>query len=532
MKQYLAILLAALAAVAPGAAPNANAAAISFGFGAQINSVADFYSPLRPYGTWVNAGPYGRCWRPAQVPVGWRPYSDGSWVWTDAGWYWQSDEPWGWATCHYGSWYDDPNLGWVWIPGTEWAPAWVSWRYSNDYIGWAPIGPNLAVAAPSFFVFVGVNRFRSGFRPDDLIVNNTRIIKQTRSVRNFQRQTVNVNGRQRTIYANKGPGVAPIERATGQRVAPRPVAEVARQTRAPENLPGNQNQQPSRPGQRPGGEATPSATGREQSRTYPQQPEQARPQGQNQPEQKPAERPGQQPQAVPPTGSEQLNNNQRPEQSPAQRPQGEQRPQTTPQEQTPSKPSQPPRVTPETPTTPSQPPAEKPLPPTGREQQPAPQTPTERPLPPTGMNSSLRNNRRKGLCHRPAVNSRYLLLRSRPQKSLCHRRGANSGLRSSLKHRHHSRPVKNLYRRPVASRPGVPHNQLRRHRQHRLHHRVSRQRRKSTRSSTNRRNHPNLNLIRIGTGAGNKGPTHLTRKIKKDTRIACLFCLVVKRSLP
>jgi len=33
-----------------------------------------------------------------------------------------SDEPWGWACYHYGTWVDDPAVGWVWVPGVEWAP--------------------------------------------------------------------------------------------------------------------------------------------------------------------------------------------------------------------------------------------------------------------------------------------------------------------------------------------------------------------------------------------------------------------------
>lgn len=396
MKRTLVILLIAFGAIAPGTTPNANAQAVSVGlnigggFGMQINSAADFYTPLTPYGTWVNVGSYGRCWRPTQVATGWRPYSVGSWVWTDAGWFWQSQEPWGWATCHYGSWTFDPTMGWVWIPGTQWAPAWVSWRYSDNYIGWAPIGPNLAVLPTSFFAFVGVNSFRSGFRPNDLIVNNASIIRGTRPIKNFERQTVNVDGRQRTIFANKGPGVAPFERA-GQRLTARPVAEVARQTRTPENLRGNENDR-NRPGQRPGGEATPSPTGREQSRPYPQQPEQAQPQRPGQLEQRPGERPEQQPGAISPTGREQgreqLNNNQ-PEPTPAERPQREQRPQETPEQQTPTAPSRPPTVAPETPTAPSQTPTERPLPPTGREERPTPQTPAETPTPPTGREQSL-----------------------------------------------------------------------------------------------------------------------------------------------
>jgi hypothetical protein len=52
-----------------------------------------------------------------------------------------SEEPFGWATFHYGRWTRLRNIGWIWVPGDEWAPAWVSWRKSNDYIGWAPLPP-------------------------------------------------------------------------------------------------------------------------------------------------------------------------------------------------------------------------------------------------------------------------------------------------------------------------------------------------------------------------------------------------------
>jgi hypothetical protein len=84
-----------------------------------------------------------------------RPHNVGRWAWTSGGWYWISDEPWGWATYHYGTWYLDPVYGWVWIPDYEWAPAWVEWRYGGDYIGWAPLGP------PSFF-FVNIGFHHPG----------------------------------------------------------------------------------------------------------------------------------------------------------------------------------------------------------------------------------------------------------------------------------------------------------------------------------------------------------------------------------
>jgi hypothetical protein len=104
-------------------------------------SFGAFYSSLAPHGEWISmdAGVYA--WHPHSVEADWRPYTAGKWVWTDDGWYWASDEPWGWATYHYGRWYYDDNYGWVWIPGYDWAPAWVEWRYGGDYVGWAPLGP-------------------------------------------------------------------------------------------------------------------------------------------------------------------------------------------------------------------------------------------------------------------------------------------------------------------------------------------------------------------------------------------------------
>src|ERR1044072_1148419 len=149
MKQRIIVILFACAAMMTSS-PSAVRAQVSFSASIQINSPSDFYQPLEPYGTWVEVRSYGRCWRPREVAVDWQPYTMGHWEWPDAGWYWVSDEPWGWAAFHYGSWYHDSSYGWVWIPGTDWAPAWVTWRYSDDYIGWAPCGAGITARAPSF----------------------------------------------------------------------------------------------------------------------------------------------------------------------------------------------------------------------------------------------------------------------------------------------------------------------------------------------------------------------------------------------
>src|SRR5262249_48307522 len=47
------------------------------------------------------------------------------------------------------------------IPGDQWGPSWVSWRASDDYVGWAPLPPggyDVSVASADF-VFVPEGRF-------------------------------------------------------------------------------------------------------------------------------------------------------------------------------------------------------------------------------------------------------------------------------------------------------------------------------------------------------------------------------------
>ncbi|PKL83477.1 MAG: hypothetical protein CVV24_04755 [Ignavibacteriae bacterium HGW-Ignavibacteriae-3] len=104
-------------------------------------SIGFFYSSLQPYGEWMELDNELIVWRPNRINRNWRPYSNGRWSWTSDGWHWDSFEPFGWATYHYGRWYLDDYYGWIWIPGYEWAPAWVEWRYDNNYIGWAPLPP-------------------------------------------------------------------------------------------------------------------------------------------------------------------------------------------------------------------------------------------------------------------------------------------------------------------------------------------------------------------------------------------------------
>ena len=163
-----------------------------------------FYTKLEPHGAWLETSDYGYVWQPreAESSRSWRPYTNGRWVYTDAGWTWISQEPFGWATYHYGRWTRLRGIGWVWVPGNQWAPAWVSWRKSNDYVGWAPLPPearfdqrtgihnwsdNYYDIGPDQYCFVptrefGAQRIESTIVPPE---RNVTIVNQTTNVTNI-----------------------------------------------------------------------------------------------------------------------------------------------------------------------------------------------------------------------------------------------------------------------------------------------------------------------------------------------------------
>ena len=110
---------------------------------AGVRHVSDFHQPLARYGSWVGHPRYGSVFVPSRAHAGhnFRPYTRGNWQYTEWGWTWSSQLPFGWATDHYGRWFFEPRIGWAWVPGTVWAPAWVSWRSGGGYVGWAPLPP-------------------------------------------------------------------------------------------------------------------------------------------------------------------------------------------------------------------------------------------------------------------------------------------------------------------------------------------------------------------------------------------------------
>jgi len=189
--------------------------------------VGFFYNELSPYGEWVMHPQYGWAWFPRNVMPGWRPYTLGRWVESDYGWTWASDEPFGWATYHYGRWAWDPQIGWLWVPGTVWGPAWVAWQQGNGYVGWAPLPPavgfeigvgihlggfNLSLGiAPRDYSFVDERRFLDP-RIGGYILPEARNITIINNTTNITNYTV-VNNR----VINHGVPIERIEQVTGRK---------------------------------------------------------------------------------------------------------------------------------------------------------------------------------------------------------------------------------------------------------------------------------------------------------------------------
>ena len=192
-----------------------------------------FYNYLSPYGYWTSHIKYGYVWIPYSTGYGWRPYSQGRWMWTDYGWTWISDFEWGWAPFHYGRWGWDDYTGWYWEPGTQWGPAWVTWRRGSTYLGWAPIPPGV--------IFVSGTGIRSlpNRLPDSLWIfvegryfYNTHLNKyvlpreRNLTIINYTVQKTNIVMRERLII-NNGIDINHVNGISRQRVTKHRLANSA-----------------------------------------------------------------------------------------------------------------------------------------------------------------------------------------------------------------------------------------------------------------------------------------------------------------
>ena len=214
----------AMAFVAPRPASAAVSVSIDF-----------FHHELSPYGRWVYTSRYGEIWYPTSVRSGWAPYVDGEWVYTDCGWTWVSDDPFD-APFHYGTWVWVSGYGWCWEPGYVWGPAWVSWAWTDDYIGWAPLPASFAITtagyyggavtvAPSQYVFVPANQF---------VGTNVSTVR----VSSAQNATILAGAQRATRFSVSnglvragGPPASLVQRASGKSVRAVNVSSVSRKVR-------------------------------------------------------------------------------------------------------------------------------------------------------------------------------------------------------------------------------------------------------------------------------------------------------------
>jgi hypothetical protein len=115
---------------------------------------------LDNYGRWESSSEFGPLWYPARVAVDWAPFRNGRWGWTlHWGWTWVDEQPWGYATSHYGRWVNWRGR-WCWAPGAVvvhrpvFAPALVTWVGSGNVqvgitiggrhappVAWYPLAP-------------------------------------------------------------------------------------------------------------------------------------------------------------------------------------------------------------------------------------------------------------------------------------------------------------------------------------------------------------------------------------------------------
>jgi hypothetical protein len=124
------------------------------------------------YGEWLWDDLYGYVWRPyidnGRYPWGWSPYYYGQWCSVGGQMFWVPQEPWGWVPYHLGIWQWDKKLGWVWMPGSLFAPAWVTWDFFFGYAAWRPWSffdwiygdPYMAGSDPEWISYF---RYMSGF---------------------------------------------------------------------------------------------------------------------------------------------------------------------------------------------------------------------------------------------------------------------------------------------------------------------------------------------------------------------------------
>lgn len=171
-------------------------------------------------------------WRPYTTDYYWNPYINGSWIFTNFGWVWNSYYNWGWAPYNYGRWYCSNYYGWVWFPGNVWAPNYVSWRNSGNYVGWYPTCPrfrwrgrgthvytnHLYAYNPQNWVFVNQKDFTKKINKNIIVKSedNRNLLKKSEKL-----NITTYNDPSMAKFKYKGPDAVSLAVKSGTRINPR-----------------------------------------------------------------------------------------------------------------------------------------------------------------------------------------------------------------------------------------------------------------------------------------------------------------------
>ena len=180
-----------------------------------------FYDELEPYGQWIDFPDYGYVWKP-NVEVDFRPYStNGQWAYTTEGWTWVSEYSWGWAPFHYGRWFFDDYYGWLWLPGHQWAPAWVTWGQSGSYYGWAPIPPRADInngwrPRDNDWCYVRAEHINQNHVNNYIVQNNYNVVHNTIIINN--NYSGNNNRNLHPEFYSRGPSIVQVQSNTNIKI--------------------------------------------------------------------------------------------------------------------------------------------------------------------------------------------------------------------------------------------------------------------------------------------------------------------------
>ena len=149
---------------------------------------ADVYGAddLNDYGEWINTSRYGWVWRPSQNSIAgydhWTPYRYGHWRYiSNYGWTWIADEPWGWATSHYGRWVYLED-GWSWCP-YEYGRRHRS-RWQAALVVFVNIGRNICWYPLPYDCYYSYNYRSRRIVYNTTVINNTTIVNNTTVINN------------------------------------------------------------------------------------------------------------------------------------------------------------------------------------------------------------------------------------------------------------------------------------------------------------------------------------------------------------